>query len=264
MVEGCQTNILDINEHKFLPSLEVAQRGPTHLPLTQRILHKRRSPIGPTSPGNRTSVTSSKCIPSSESSSSSSDSSSSSKPDGTDCSVSSYPAGCVCVLHLLCIVVWRYCWQHHWCVRAYFCVIWCKEWAYFLMFSLLYVLQILFFFSFFLSFNKFKWDRWETQNKSAMKRTNEKIRKTKHHQGIPIKCKSMRRLFWGTTRNPILAQNEIQCKCSVEKFKNLLIFVIWLLFESRCLTPSAHTILNALPCLLHFFFLVVLSNAAQP
>lgn len=55
--KGCQTNILDKNEHKFLPSSLVAHNGPTHLPLTQRILHKRRYPIGPTSPGKRTSVT---------------------------------------------------------------------------------------------------------------------------------------------------------------------------------------------------------------
>lgn len=43
-----------------VPSSLVAHNGPTHLPLTQRILHKRRSPNGPTSLGKRISVTSSK------------------------------------------------------------------------------------------------------------------------------------------------------------------------------------------------------------
>lgn len=62
-----------------IPSSLVAHNGPTHLPLTQRILHKRRSPNGPTSPGKRISVTSSKwMVSSSSSSSSSSDSSTSS------------------------------------------------------------------------------------------------------------------------------------------------------------------------------------------
>lgn len=67
-----------------IPSSLVAHNGPTHLPLTQRILHKRRSPNGPTSPGKRISVTSSKwMLSSSSSSSSSSDSSVSSGECGT-------------------------------------------------------------------------------------------------------------------------------------------------------------------------------------
>ena len=36
-----------------LPSSFVAHNGPTYFPLTQRILHKRRSPSGPTSAGKR-------------------------------------------------------------------------------------------------------------------------------------------------------------------------------------------------------------------
>lgn len=55
-----------------LPSSLVAHNGPTHLPRTHRILHRRRSPSGPTSPGNRTSVTSPKCSCSADSSNSSS------------------------------------------------------------------------------------------------------------------------------------------------------------------------------------------------
>lgn len=45
-------NTVWLLKSKFLPSSLVAHNGPTHFPLTQRILHKRRSPIGPTSPGN--------------------------------------------------------------------------------------------------------------------------------------------------------------------------------------------------------------------
>lgn len=58
-----------------LPSSFVAHRGPTHLPLMHRILHRRLSPNGPISPGKRISETSVNCCCISISSSSSSSSS---------------------------------------------------------------------------------------------------------------------------------------------------------------------------------------------